>query len=67
VRWTSHRLWSEPGNTPVRRHQFLPTEYRSSTEPNELGDTEGEIRAFIAAGMDGFFTDHPDRGADAVP
>ena len=47
-------------------NQFLPAEYRSSADPNALGDVEGEVRAFVAAGMDGFFTDHPDRGAAAV-
>jgi len=47
-------------------NRFLPTEYRSSADPDALGDMEGEVRAFVEAGMDGFFTDHPDRGAAAV-
>ncbi|MGH8882241.1 MAG: glycerophosphodiester phosphodiesterase family protein, partial [Stackebrandtia sp.] len=47
-------------------NQFLPAEYRSRADPNAPGNLEGEVRAFVAAGMDGFFTDHPDRGAAAV-
>lgn len=47
-------------------NQFLPVEYRSSADPNAMGDMEGEVREFVSAGMDGFFTDHPDRGAEAV-
>jgi len=30
------------------------------------GDLVGELRAFIAAGMDGFFTDNPDLGVIAA-
>lgn len=47
-------------------NQFLPAEHRSSADPNAIGDMAGEVRAFVAAGMDGFFTDHPDLGAAAV-
>ncbi len=47
-------------------NRFLPAEYRSSADPNALGDMAGEVRAFVAAGMDGFFTDQPDHGAEAV-
>jgi glycerophosphoryl diester phosphodiesterase len=47
-------------------NRFLPSEYRSSADPNALGDMTGEVRAFVAAGMDGFFTDQPDLGAEAV-
>lgn len=47
-------------------NQFLPVEHRIGSDPNALGDMEGEVRRFVAAGMDGFFTDHPDRGARAV-
>ncbi|GAA1825458.1 esterase-like activity of phytase family protein [Agromyces salentinus] len=50
-------------------NQFLPAEYRSSTDPNAAGDLVGEIRAFVAAGMDGVFSDHPEVAVtiDAVP
>lgn len=47
-------------------NQFLPVEYRSSADPDAIGDMAGEVRAFVAAGMDGFFTDQPDVGAAAV-
>ncbi len=47
-------------------NQFLPTEHRSSTDPNAIGDMAGEVRAFVAAGMDGFFTDQPDLGVAAL-
>ena len=46
-------------------NQFLPAEYRSSSDLNAPGDLAGEIRTFLATGIDGFFTDNPDIG-DAV-
>lgn len=54
------------GWTFRRETQFLPTEFRSSTAPNAVGDVQGEIQAFLAAGMDGFFTDTPDLGDAAA-
>ncbi|XP_035430061.2 uncharacterized protein LOC118262640 [Spodoptera frugiperda] len=40
---------------------YLPAEYRSADpSPAALGDAAGEYRAFLAAGIDGLFTDHPD-------
>jgi glycerophosphoryl diester phosphodiesterase len=51
------------GWTFRRENQFLPTQFRSSTDPNAAGDLAGEIRVFLDAGMDGFFTDNPDIGA----
>ncbi|MFF2389239.1 esterase-like activity of phytase family protein [Agromyces sp. NPDC058104] len=41
-------------------NQFLPVEFRSSTLPNEAGDLAGEIAVYLAAGMDGVFSDQPD-------
>lgn len=41
-------------------NQFLPTEFRSSALPNEAGDLAGEIAVYLAAGMDGVFSDQPD-------
>ncbi|MEE4462282.1 glycerophosphodiester phosphodiesterase [Azotobacter chroococcum] len=41
-------------------NNFLPLELRSSGEPTERGDLEAEIRAFLDAGIDGLFSDHPD-------
>jgi glycerophosphoryl diester phosphodiesterase len=45
---------------------FLPSEFDVGTDPAALGDAQGEMRAFLALGMDGFFTDHPDIGVAAV-
>jgi glycerophosphoryl diester phosphodiesterase len=45
---------------------FLPNEFDSSSDPAALGDMQGHVRAFLALGMDGFFTDHPDIGVAAV-
>ncbi|MFF2493765.1 esterase-like activity of phytase family protein [Agromyces sp. NPDC058064] len=41
-------------------NQFLPVEFRSSALPNEAGDLAGEIAVYLAAGMDGVFSDQPD-------
>ncbi len=46
---------------------FLPNEFDSSADPAALGNMRGQINAFVALGMDGFFTDQPDLGAAAVP
>lgn len=45
---------------------FLPADFRSSADPAEHGDMVGEIQVFLEAGMDQFFTDHPDLGVQAV-
>ncbi|HEY8554469.1 MAG TPA: glycerophosphodiester phosphodiesterase [Burkholderiales bacterium] len=44
---------------------FLPADFRTGAEPNAPGDAEGEIGMFLAAGIDGFFTDQPDVGVRA--
>ncbi len=54
------------GWTFRRENRFLPAEYRRGTDPNAPGDMAGEVQAFLAAGMDGFFTDNPDLGAQAA-
>jgi glycerophosphoryl diester phosphodiesterase len=54
------------GWTFRRENTFLPAEFRSSTDPAAPGDLIGEIRTFVRAGMDQFFTDNPDIGAKAV-
>ena len=41
---------------------FLPANFRSSSDPNVLGDGIREIKTFLKAGIDGFFTDHTERG-----
>lgn len=44
---------------------FLPVNLRSSLDPNARGDLEAEIRAYLDAGIDGFFTDNSDAGVKA--
>lgn len=46
-------------------NQFMATDFRRGTDPNAKGDVRAEITAFLDAGVDGFFTDHPDSGVDA--
>lgn len=41
---------------------FLPSNFKSSSDPNALGDGAGEIKVFLRTGIDGFFTDQTDRG-----
>jgi glycerophosphoryl diester phosphodiesterase len=40
-------------------NQFLPLELRSSADPAAHGDLAGELAAFLALGIDGYFTDYP--------
>jgi glycerophosphoryl diester phosphodiesterase len=49
-----------------RENTFLPLELRSSADPAGIGDLESEIRRFLEQGIDGFFTDNPDIGVQAV-
>ena len=44
---------------------FLPTDFRSGADLAAYGDLDGEITAFLAQGMDGFFTDQSDIGVRA--
>jgi len=46
-------------------NRFLPREFRSGEAPAQHGDLIGEIVTFLAAGIDGFFTDQPDLGVAA--
>ncbi|MFC0623845.1 glycerophosphodiester phosphodiesterase [Kribbella deserti] len=41
-------------------NNFVPLEYRKSTNPAEYGDLLGELDAFRKAGVDGVFSDNPD-------
>lgn len=43
-------------------NQFLPVDLRNGTVPAEYGRILGELAAYLAAGVDGFFTDNPDLG-----
>ena len=55
-----HRYTFRPEN------QFLPPELRSSADPNAYGNLFAEIDQFLAAGVDGFFTDTADIGREVV-
>jgi len=46
-------------------NHFLPRNLRSTGQELDFGDLQAELLAFLQAGLDGFFTDHPDRGARA--
>jgi glycerophosphoryl diester phosphodiesterase len=45
---------------------FLPNEFDNGSDPAALGNMGGQVQAFLALGMDGFFTDQPDLGVAAV-
>lgn len=45
---------------------FLPEGMKSSLNPAEWGDMKREIKAYRDAGVDGFFTDHPDLALTAL-
>jgi glycerophosphoryl diester phosphodiesterase len=49
-----------------RENQFLAADFRRGTDPIAVGNLVAEIRTFVAAGLDGFFTDNPDLGVAAV-
>lgn len=46
-------------------NQFLPADFRVGTDPNAKGNIAAELRAFFAAGLDGFFADYPDSAVTA--
>ena len=41
-----------------RENVFLPQDLRRGANPADHGDLAAEIRAFVAAGVDGIFTDN---------
>ena len=45
---------------------FLPNEFDIGISAAGIGNMNGQVQAFLALGMDGFFTDHPDLGVAAV-
>ena len=47
-------------------NRFLPSNLRSGAAPDALGDMAGEVRALLAAGVDGVITDHPEMALAAV-
>jgi glycerophosphoryl diester phosphodiesterase len=44
---------------------FLPLELRSSADPAAYGDFAAEVRQFLDLGVDGLFTDNPDKAVAA--
>ena len=46
-------------------NQFLRAPFRNGTDPRAHGDLRAEIRAALAQGIDGFFTDFPGEGVAA--
>lgn len=49
-----------------RENQFMATDFRVGTDPNAPGDMYAESLAFLDAGVDGLFSDHPDIAARAL-
>jgi glycerophosphoryl diester phosphodiesterase len=49
-----------------RENYFLPLAQKSGINPAAHGDVIAEIRAFIAAGVDGFFSDNVAEAAEAI-
>jgi glycerophosphoryl diester phosphodiesterase len=47
-------------------NQFLPADFDIGTDPAAFGNLVGHIQAFLALGMDGFFTDQSFIGRQAV-
>ena len=46
-------------------NQFMATNFRRGTDPAAFGDMGAETVAFLEAGVDALFTDHPDIAVDA--
>ncbi len=44
---------------------FLPRPHATSGAAGDRGNLQAELRAFLEAGVDGFFSDHPDLGVQA--
>src|SRR3984893_10977082 len=44
-------------------NHFLPVDLRSGHDPQHVVDMESELKVYLNAGLDGFFTDHADFGA----
>ncbi len=51
--------------TMRNENQFMATNFRRGADPNAHGDAEGEIFAFLDAGVDGLFGDYPDTAVEA--
>jgi glycerophosphoryl diester phosphodiesterase len=61
----AHRLGlAVHGWTFRAENAFLPEAFRRGENPGDHGDLRGEIRAYLAVGIDGLFTDQPALGRD---
>lgn len=49
-----------------RENYFLPTDFKSGIDPRDAGDLAGEVRAYVAAGVDGLFSDNPAQAVAAI-
>ena len=49
-----------------RENYFLPLDAKSGVNPTAHGDLESEIRSFLAAGVDGIFSDNPAQAVAAA-
>jgi len=47
-------------------NQFMATNFRRGADPNAKGDAYAEAMAFLDAGVDGIFSDHPDTTVTAL-
>lgn len=57
----AHRLWLTVHVWTLRaENRWLPANLRVGSAPGDAGDLAGEVKAFLAAGVDGVITDHPD-------
>lgn len=54
-RWLTVHVW-----TLRRENRWLSTDHRVGDDPAGHGDMAGEVRAFLAAGVDGVICDQPD-------
>ncbi|GAA2394486.1 glycerophosphodiester phosphodiesterase [Streptomyces glaucosporus] len=46
--------------TQRNENRFLPADFRRGTDPDAYGDAFGALRAYLATGIDGIFSDNPD-------
>jgi glycerophosphoryl diester phosphodiesterase len=46
-------------------NQFMAANFRRGSDPNAFGDMSSETTAFLDAGVDAVFSDHPDIADDA--
>ncbi|GAB3786830.1 glycerophosphodiester phosphodiesterase [Nocardioides pacificus] len=47
-------------------NRFMASNFRRGTDPDAAGDAYAEATAFLDAGVDGIFSDHPDTVVDAL-